>query len=137
MLRSLKLLQPQTLRSLRLLLPLSNRRSLTNTISLKQNISNKEIEHIGKDDEGEPELKDLPPHTTIPSPSTGGSFTWLRTPGDLVQRGELIAEDDVHQIRSHVDGWLAWTVAAAIEITPDTVAEAVASLVGANIASIE
>ena len=28
-------------------------------------------------------------------------------------------------------------VAAAIEITPDTVAEAVASLVGANIASIE
>jgi hypothetical protein len=106
MLRSLRLLQPRTLRSLRLL-----------QTTYKQHLSSTPTPtSADEEQEEQPELFDLPLHTTIPFPITGtaahgSSFNWHLQPGDAVQREQVICEDDSGGvgIKSHVDGYLAWS----------------------------
>ena len=71
-------------------------------------------------EEEEPELFELPLHTTIPvpkncPPNLATSLTWHKQPGDLVRRKEIICADGnsngTIEVTSHVDGYLAWSSA--------------------------
>ena len=113
----LRSLLPHTLRSLRSLRFLQTQIPFSTTTTTTHDPQEPHQEE--QEDEDEPELFDLPPHTTIPTPLTGVldngvSLNWHVQPGEAVQREQLICEDDSKsvQIKSYVDGYMAWSSVA-------------------------
>ena len=82
-----------------------------------------------EEEEEEPELFDLPLHTTVPVPINNSSqnLTWNKQPGDRVQLDEIICENEQDQIKSHVDGYLAWSSSSSSSSSSTTTSASISS----------